>query len=116
MSWLSRDLRLGMGEDKGSGEQSRKEGRSSRGQRCRGTSISLARVGYGRHAGMKDEAGNITRDQSLRGFRCLSKEGSLYPECTGEFQKGFQAGSKHDQFCFLERHPGSALETHQSTK
>ena len=44
-----------------------------------GLQSSLAEVGCGRYEGVKNEAGDIIRDQSLWGLMRLSKEGILYP-------------------------------------
>lgn len=68
-----------MGEEEESGDQSHAEGRSSRGLICGGASVSLAEVGCGRYEGVKNETGDIIRDQSLWGLMRLSKEGILYP-------------------------------------
>ena len=47
---------------KGERGQSRTEGRSSRGLRWGGASVSLAEGGCRRHEGGKDEAGDTIRD------------------------------------------------------
>lgn len=58
---------------KGEWEQRRTKGRSSRGPRW-GASVSLAEAGCGRQKGVKDEARDTIRDQSLWGLMCLTKE------------------------------------------
>jgi hypothetical protein len=57
-----------VGEEKGTGELGRTEGRSSRGQRHGEASVSLAEVGCKRQEGVKGEADDINRDRSLRGY------------------------------------------------
>ena len=75
-----------MGEEEESGEQSRVEGRASRGLIHGGASVSLVEAGCERHKGVKKEAGDVIRDQSFRGLCVLAK--SLYSECIGEFLEG----------------------------
>ena len=62
-----------MGEEEEGGEQNRVEGRGSRGLIHGGASVSLVEVGCERHEGVKKEAGDVIRDQSLWGLCVLAK-------------------------------------------
>ena len=75
-----------MGDKEESGEQSRVEGRASRGLIHGGASVSLVEAGCERHEGVKEEAGGVIRDQSFQGLCVLAK--SPYSECVGEFLEG----------------------------
>jgi hypothetical protein len=105
-----------VGEEKGTGELGRTEGRSSRGQRHGEASVSLAEVGCKRQEGVKGEADDINRDRSLRGYVPCDPAGRRFHGGAGELWKRFQIYSQYSQLCLLKRYPVTASEAYRAIK